>query len=109
MLRIKQYTTHEMLDFTLEQVNRGLKCPRPEDEGLRQLSELQKSERMRLWALRCAADLWATRDTPEGFALMVLSLLGLGVFVGTEVQKRASEVGTLEDWFGQESAPSTTA
>lgn len=100
MLTIDRCVTKELLEIAFERVQRDIDATQPGDPSLEQIRAFAKSSRLKQWALDSAVDFLAFRKSPQ-VAQATLGLLTAGILVGMELQKLASEVGALEDWYAE--------
>ena len=100
MLTIDPCVNAELLEVAFERVQKDLDAAQPEDSSLGRIRNFSRSSRFRRWALDCATDLMMVRKFPD-IAQSVLGLLTAGILVGMELQKSASEVGSLEDMYSK--------
>jgi hypothetical protein len=105
MLTIDPRVTPELLKSAFERVHTDMKAARFGDPGVDRICRMAKSQAFRLWALECASELWTVKESPEEVALTVLGLLTAGMLVGMQVQKAATEIGTLENLCSDKRPP----
>ena len=107
MLAIDECVTPELLEVAFERVQGDIDTAEPGDPGLGRIRNFSRSPRLKRWALECAADLLIVKGSPD-VAQAILGLLTAGILVGMELEKLASEVGSLEAWYTQEEVPAAS-
>lgn len=100
MLTIDPSVNAELLELAFERVQKDLNTAKPGDCSMGRIRNFSQSSRFRRWALDCATDLRMVRKFPD-IAQSVLGLLTAGILVGMELQKSATEVGSLEDMYSR--------